>query len=304
MSFVLRVTGVSRATWYMHRRKETSQRDYDMTHLRGRPAPGYTVNRDGTVIMDSTLVSVLRGYRQRPEYANGGGVDKLRHYLMRDHGFYVNRKKIYRICRENGLLLEKRGVKGRHKGSFVNRNHVVRRPNQLWEFDIKYGYIHGERRFFFVLAFVDVYSRKCVGRYVGLSCRKWDLCVTLRESLFRESVTPENELIIRSDNGPQMRSNQFHQYLEKLEQELSHEFIPIQTPNKDAHVESFFSILEMEFFRVRYFHSFADAYEQTHAFIDFYNETRIHGSIGMKSPAEIVTLWKNNQKVNVQPVRL
>ena len=149
MSFVLRVTEVPRATRYARKRKETSQRDYG-TQRRGRPVPGYTVNRDGTVIMDSTLVSVLRSYRQKPEYANGGGVDKLRHYLMRDHGFYINRKKIYRICRENGLLLEKRGVKGRYKGSFIKRNHIVTRPNQLWEFDIKYGYIHGERRFFFI----------------------------------------------------------------------------------------------------------------------------------------------------------
>ncbi len=32
-----------------------------------------------------------------------------------------------------------------------------------------------------------------------------------------------------------------------------HEFIPVRTPNKNAHIESFFSILKLEFLEVNYF---------------------------------------------------
>jgi hypothetical protein len=37
--------------------------------------------------------------------------------------------------------------------------------------------------------------------------------------------------------------------LASLEEKLMHEFIPVRTPNKNAHIESFFSILELEFRR-------------------------------------------------------
>jgi transposase InsO family protein len=119
-----------------------------------------------------------------------------------------------------------------------------------------------------------------------------------------EGVGLEDELIIRSDNGPQMRSNEFHKYLEKLEHRLAHEFIPVQTPNKNAHVESFFSILEAEFIQVRYFKTFAEAYSQTHAWVKFYNTSRIHGSLGMRAPAEVLEIWRRGEHLEIKDVRL
>ncbi len=85
---------------------------------------------------------------------------------------------------------------------------------------------------------------------------------------------------------------------------MDHEFIPVQTPNKNAHVESFFSIVESEFIQVRYFHTFADAYSQTHEWVEFYNNYRIHGSIGMRTPAEVVELWRAGEDLEIEAVRL
>ncbi|MBN8537614.1 MAG: transposase [Deltaproteobacteria bacterium] len=41
---------------------------------------------------------------------NGGGYRKLTHYLRRMYGVKINKKKVYRLCRENGNMLP-RGVK-------------------------------------------------------------------------------------------------------------------------------------------------------------------------------------------------
>ncbi len=60
-----------------------------------------------------------------------------------------------------------------------------------------------------------------------------------------------------------MTANSLSRWLAQLEKKLSHEFIPVQTPNKNAHIESFFSILELEFLSVTYFKSFEEAYEKT-----------------------------------------
>jgi hypothetical protein len=54
----------------------------------------------------------------------------------------------------------------------------------------------------------------------------------------------------------------------------------------------------MEFIQVRCFHNFAEVYEQTHEFIYFYNEERIHGSLGMRTPAEILSVIAFDFKVD------
>jgi putative transposase len=96
------MVGLSRSSWYF----QAKPPEQDGRHQNsGRPVPGFTRNRDGTLVLDTTIVMLLTAYRERPEYANGAGYRKLTKMLRRDHSIYVNKKKIYRICSEKGLLL-------------------------------------------------------------------------------------------------------------------------------------------------------------------------------------------------------
>lgn len=165
-------------------------------------------------------------------------------------------------------------------------------PNQLWQFDIKYGYVHGENRFFFVLAYIDVFSKKVVGYHIGKSCKSGDLARTLDQALRTNGIGPEHALTIRSDNGPQMSSNKFFFHLKRIEKKLSHEFIPPRTPDRNAFVEAFFSILERELLSDRYFATFLDAYNAVVRFITFYNTRRLHGSLDDRSPEMFMRDWK------------
>ncbi len=70
-----------------------------------------------------------------------------------------------------------------------------------------------------------------------------------------------------------MTSSQFYKYVNSVG--LEHEFIPIRTPNRNAFIESFFSIYETQFLQVRYFDSLKEVYEQTEEFIEFYNTDRL-----------------------------
>lgn len=300
MAKVSSMVGLSRSSWYFQ--AKSPDRDGRLVN-RGRPVPGFSRNRDGTLVLDSSISMLLAGYRQRPEYANGAGYRKLTKMLRRDHGIYVNKKKIYRICEENGLLLEQRSRHSR-PARRIAQNRIVTRPNQLWQCDLKYGYIDGERRFFFVLGFIDVYTRKVVGLYVGLRCQAGDLRNTLAQAIIAEGITAEHGLVIRSDNGPQMTANEVSRWLATLEEKLSHEFIPVRTPNKNAHIESFFSILELEFLSVTYFSTFAEAYEKTHTFVRFYNSERIHGSIGDITPVEALDKHRRGEFLNIKTITM
>jgi transposase InsO family protein len=64
-------------------------------------------------------------------------------------------------------------------------------------------------------------------------------------ALREEAITAQHGLVLRSDNGPQMTATELSRWLATLEEKLMHEFIPVRTPNKNAHIESFFSILEL-----------------------------------------------------------
>jgi putative transposase len=299
VSKVLKYAGVSSSTWYSTLNKsDLDNRMYN----KGRPVPGYTVNRDGTLVSDISIVKIIKDYRSQKEFKNAGDCTKLKHYIKRDYGIYVNHKKIYRLCKDHNLLLPK-VIKNKRRGSKVCINRVIRGPNELWQFDIKYGYIHGENRFFFVLAFLDVFTRELVDYHIGLSCKSGDLKHTLSRALSKRNIDFSHSLVIRSDNGPQMTSFMFQEYISKLSI-LEHEYIPPSTPNKNAHVESFFSILEREHFNIHYFRTYMEAYKETINFINYYNTRRIHGSLNYKTPIEIAKAVKNKEEVYVKNLRV
>ena len=298
VSKVLKYAGVSSSTWYSYFHKDSYDKRKDN---QGRPVPGYTVNPNGTIITDASLVKILKDYRSKKEFKNAGGCTKLKHYIRRDHWIYVNHKKIYRLCKENNLLLPKI-IKNKRRGLRVCVNREITGPNQLWQFDIKYGYIHGENRFFFVLAFLDIFHREVVDYHIGLSCKSGDLKLTLQNALIKKGIKADNNLIIRSDNGTQMTSFMFQEYISKLSI-LDHEFIPPATPNKNAHVESFFSILEREHLQIHYFKTYQEAYRETLEFIENYNTKRIHGSLSYKTPYEVAEAFKNGEVIKIKNLR-
>jgi putative transposase len=273
----LRILGIPRSTYYEFLRPKKKP----MHPRRGKPPPGYCLSVEGRRVPDSVVLEALESYRADPFMRVEGGTKVLAKYLRRDLGLIVNHKKVARLCLESGLMLAKRRKK-KSKFRVVSQNHQVSRPNQVWEFDLKYGYLHGEQRFFFLAAFVDVFTRETRGWYLGRRCTAQDLLSTLKFALKENSISEADHLTIRSDNGPQMRAKVFADAVEALP--ASHEFIPVRTPNKNAHIESFFSIYERHL-NEQYFWSLRDAYQWTTEFMAFYNDFRIHGSLGM-SPSE------------------
>ena len=270
---VLTFADLSRSTFYYKEKVEIKASP-------GRPIPGYSKNKNGTLTPDDWIVNQLKVYREDLNFQNGIGCRALHEYLELEYQMTVNHKKIYRLCKENKLLLSRK--KKIKKIKNVANNIVVTRPNQLWQFDIKYGYIHGENRPFYFLAFVDVFTKRIVAYHIGISCQKEDLKLTLKMALNHLTESEVDGLIIRSDNGPQMSSNAFKAYVDSLD--LAHEFTPIRCPNKNAYIESFFSIFEIEFLQVRYFKSLKEVHRQVFDWITWYNEKRLHASLKYNSP--------------------
>jgi putative transposase len=225
------------------------------------------------------------------------GYRKLTHALRRNYCLVTNKKKVYRLCKELNILRPQRRLKAKHPRRLA-RNHAVTASNQLWETDLKYGYVAGEDRYFYVMSVIDVFDRSIIDYHIGLTCEGSDAARLLKNSLFkRQLYTRETKPVIRSDNGPQYISNLFEETC--LDLGVEHERIPFKTPNKNAHIESFHCILEEECLSRYEFTTYAEAYETVANFMRHYNSRRIHSSLQYRTPDECY-----RQAVQLEQVRV
>ena len=295
ISKVLKIIGIARSTYYYQKNYRVEEKKVS----EGRPAPGYSFTEDGRKVSDEQIKEFLL-----EEIAGDGfnyGYRKLTKRLRRQYKLVINKKKVYRLCKELGILRPQRKKKTQHPRKLA-RNHTITDSNQLWEADIKYGYIEGEDRFFFVLSIIDVYDRGIVAYHNGLSCTAKDAIQALQQALLRrQQFSGETKPVIRTDNGPQFVSHAFEEFCEKYQ--IEHERIPPRTPNMNAHIESFHRIFEDDCLSRWQFETYAQAYEAVTDFMVFYNERRMHSSILDLSPQEFYEQNKQN-RLEIKEVRV
>ena len=276
---VLRICHVARSTYYYRLKHPERQKPKG----KGRPVPGYSLDKQDQVVSDIRIKGFIRRILQGPDAAFG--YRKITVLLRRRFKLVINKKKVYRLCKEMGILGRPRPGKGRSVPRRIANNRKVTGPNQLWQMDIKYGYVAGMRRHFYLAGIIDVFDRSIVAYHRGKACNTKSLIQTLHQALLKRGIyKQESRLIIRTDNGPQFDSNAFREFCRQAG--IEHEQIPIKTPNKNAYIESFHSIIERECYQRNCFTSFEEAFAEVDRFIRYYNNQRIHGSLMDYSPRE------------------
>lgn len=289
---ILKILNIPSSTWYEYVNKKNKKLEDNGCSEKTRGCPRREcTNQLGESISDEEVIIYLKTLREKKHH-NKLGYRKLTHLLRRDYKLIINHKKVYRLYSEASLTLSKK-KKIKRRGKKICENRSVDAPNKLWEFDIKYGYIAGENRFFYLMTFLDVFTREPRAYHLGLRCTAKDILLTLEEALNKHNVNIY-DLVIRSDNGPQMTSYRFKKKMTELG--LTHEFIPPKTPNLNAHIESFHSIVDRELFQGKEYGSFSDAFEDMVSFMEYYTNVRPHGSLKMMTPKEFAELNNDDKK--------
>lgn len=293
-ALVLRLVGVNESTYYARKKRKLERRGRrEKTISAGRPFPEYSLTKDGKKISDAQIEEWLMELVEGEE--QGYGYRNLAHALYMQKGLLLNHKKAYRLCKKLGLLHTQRKKKFKYPRR-LPKNRVVTGPNQLWQMDIKYGYVAGYDSFFFLFDIIDVFDRAIVGYHVGSSCDAKDVCAAVKRALLARIQPGEEKPVLRTDNGPQFMSNRFGELcLEEEQNPLIHERIPPKTPNLNAYIESFHSNIEWDLFSREEFNTFEEAYQAVHQYIEFYNQRRFHGSLKRMSPVQFHEAWKANK---------
>lgn len=208
------------------------------------------------------------------------GYVKLTHALRQQYRYRINKKKVYRLMKQAGLLYKRTRTR---KSKRLWVSDLVPQAQSYFsylEFDIKYIWIAGQGRNAMVLSVIDVYSRWVLGQYIGYSIRKEDV-VELFDQIFERYPMPLR-IYVRNDNGSQMESTLVQTYFS--DKEMIQEFTRPATPEQNAHIESYHSIIERVICSRYEFEDLSEARETFERWLEFYNYDRIHSGIHYLSP--------------------
>jgi len=195
-------------------------------------------------------------------------------------GWKVNRKRIYRLWRREGLRVPKKKHKKTRLGKPENgcTRKKAERKNHVWAWDFVHDRTQDGRPLKW-LALVDEYTRELVALKVERSIKAKD-AVKLLEEVFAKRGTPEH---LRSDNGPEFIAQAMRQHLEKSG--VSTLYIEPGAPWENGYAESFNSRFRDEFLGCEEFTSLLEAKVIGEEWRKDYNERRPHSSLGYKAPA-------------------
>jgi putative transposase len=225
---------------------------------------------------DAALRAELRRFSvDRPRW----GYRRAHHHL-REQGWEVNRKRVQRLWREEGLRVPQRKRKRRRVGESTVPAKRLRaeRPNQVWAFDFQFDQT-ADGRALKLLNVVDEFTRESLVMLVERSIDT-DRTVEVLEQLVAERVAPA---FLRMDNGPEMTAHALKDWC--VLSRTGTAYIDPGSPWQNPYVESFHSRVRDELLDIEEFSCLAEARVVIGDWQEDYNQRRPHSSLGMRSPA-------------------
>jgi putative transposase len=201
--------------------------------------------------------------------------------LLRREGWLVNRKRVRRLYRLEGLQLRMRVRRRKHIALHRGPAPTPVGPRERWSMDFVHD-AFADGRPFRVLTVVDQWSRESPLLEVATAMSGRAVAEAL-DRVLGESASPRS---ITVDHGTEFTSRALEDWAYRRGVAL--DFIHPGKPVQNAHIESFNGRLRDECLNVHQFVSLADARRKIEAWRLDYNQHRPHGSLGHLTPREFV----------------
>lgn len=222
---------------------------------------------------------VIVSYATSPEYRNMSPkqiVPKLA-----DKEIYIaSESSFYRVLKDAKLM--------KHRSASQPKRHnlppMLRAtgPNQVYSWDITYLKSPIKGQFYYLYAFIDVWSRKLVGHCVETH-ESTDLAADLISQICAREGILKHQVRLHSDNGSPMKGATLLATLQELGVVPS--FSRPKVSNDNPFSESLFRTVK---YRPEYpsqpFKSLAHARAWVDAFVKWYNTEHLHSSINFVTP--------------------
>ena len=165
------------------------------------------------------------------------------------------------------------------KNLLLNREKVTA-SNQVWVGDMTY--IRVGKAWNYLSVVMDLFTRKIIGWTFGRN-RTTEL-VTESLIMAADDYAHTNETIFHSDQGSEYGSRLYFKSLRDRNIQISMSRRGHCWDN--AHMESFFHSLKTEMIYFNNFETLEEAIAYTMDYINWYNEDRLHSSLGYLTPLE------------------
>ena len=200
--------------------------------------------------------------------------------LLRRDGWTVNKKRVERIWRREGLKVPaKQPKKGR---LWLNDGSCVRlrpeRPNHVWSYDFVADRTH-EGRAFRMLCIIDEFTREALAIWVARTLKATDVIDALADLFILHGVPAH----IRSDNGPEFVAQALRDWVAAVGAKTA--YIEPGSPWENGYCESFNGKLRDELLNGEIFYTLREARIVIEAWRHHYNTVRPHSSLGYQPPA-------------------
>lgn len=206
---------------------------------------------------------------------------------LKDMGYVVNHKRVYRLMRQLGLqaVYPKKNLSKRRLEDAVYPYLLKQSPPQkvhdCWCVDITYiktarGHVH-------LTALIDVVSRYVVGWSVNTCLDTWG-CLDALEMAHQRGWKPK---MINSDQGCQFTSQEWAYALSLLQIQISMDGKGRCLDN--IPIERFWRTLKVEEVYLKTYETVAEARTAIRQYIDWYNHERRHSGIDNHRPFEVMS---------------
>jgi transposase InsO family protein len=222
------------------------------------------------------LKDILNLVREFPRYGYRLICGKLRQL-----GWTINPKRVYRIWKKEGLKVPIKKQKKRRMGDSTNASHRQRaeHPNHVWSWDFIFDRTASGKALKW-LNIVDEFTRENLCLEVGYGFTSEDVIDQLAH-ISKERSLPK---FIRSDNGPEFIAEKLKNWLANLD--VGTLYVAPGSPWENAFAESFNSRFRDEFLALEVFDNLQAAKILTGQWRKNYNEARPHSSLGYVPPSE------------------
>ena len=233
---------------------------------------------------DIQLMKVIKELHQG--YRRTYGAARL-HKEMRQRGFSCSRRRVNRLMREMGVKAATTGLyawrPGQHEfysstGNQLKKMDAPTQPGEQWVGD--FTYIRTRAGWIYHAVVLDLYSRKVIG-WSFSGKRNAELTKSaLRMALMRNG--PKEGCLFHSDQGIEYAAHEFRDAL--VDAGLVRSMSRKGNPLDNATMESYFHTMKAELIHRYVFDNAIEAVAHIVEYIEFYNRSRLHSSLGYQSP--------------------
>jgi putative transposase len=210
------------------------------------------------------------------------------HAVLVREGHVLNRKKVQRLWREEGLRVPRRRRKRKRLGESTTPADrlTAERPHHVWALDYQFD-VTAAGRVIKILHVLDEFTRESLSDLVDHAIDA-DATVACLDKIV--AIGGRHPEFVRCDNGPELTANALRDWCRFGGTATS--YIEPGSPWQNPWVESYGSRMRDELLAIEQFDSLLEAKVLVADWRSDYNNYRPHSALGMLTPTEFARQWR------------